>query len=235
MLAGLVASPSKYAPTHDFELSRDRQRYVLGHMRDDHYITDAEYTAALAEPIALVDDSDLNHLASPYFVEHIRQLATKRYGNASLFRGGLTFYSTLDVDMQAAAEGALRKGLESLNRKLGFRGPVGSVAQAQRGAWSGGPAHPMTGEAGDVSAVADRLLPDQTYGAMIVELPRSGVGVIVNLGPSACRSRRPTRAMSARGARSPRRRTRPRRSIRSATSRSSGTSCPCASRPTATA
>ncbi len=183
LLAGLVASPTKYAPTHDFALSRERQRYVLGHMRDDHYITEAEYAAALAEPIALVDNSDLNHLASPYFVEHVRQLATKRYGNQSLFRGGLTFYSTLDVDMQAAAEGALRKGLESLDRKLGFRGPVGTVALAQRGAWSGGPAHPMTGEAGDVSAVADRLLPDQTYGAMIVELPRSGTGVTVDLGP----------------------------------------------------
>jgi len=183
LLAGLVASPTKYAPTHDFALARDRQHYVLGHMREDHYISDAEYAAALAEPIALVDNSDLNHLASPYFVEHVRQLATKRYGNQSLFRGGLTFYSTLDVDMQAAAEGALRKGLESLDRKLGFRGPVGSVPQAQRGAWSGGPAHPMTGEAGDVSAIADRLLPDQTYGAMIVELPRSGVGVTVDLGP----------------------------------------------------
>ena len=95
-------------------------------MREDKYISDAEYEAALAEPIALVDESDLNHLASPYFVEHVRQLATKRYGNTELFKGGLRFYSTLDTRMQAAAEGALRKGLESLDRRLGFRGPIGS-------------------------------------------------------------------------------------------------------------
>src|SRR5262249_57122609 len=84
MLAGLVASPTKYAPHRNMQLARERQRYVLGHMRDDHYISDAEYDAALAEPIALVDESDLNHLASPYFVEHVRLVATRRYGNRDL-------------------------------------------------------------------------------------------------------------------------------------------------------
>ncbi|HET9620565.1 MAG TPA: PBP1A family penicillin-binding protein [Kofleriaceae bacterium] len=183
MLAGLVASPTKYAPHRNMTLARERQRYVLGHMRDDHYISDAEHEAALAEPIALVDESDLNHLASPYFVEHVRQVATKRYGNRDLFRGGLKFYSTLDTRMQAAAEGALKKGLEALDRKLGFRGPIGAVANARRGTWTGGPAHPITGASDDTSATADQLLPDQTYGAMVVELAKTGTGVIVDLGP----------------------------------------------------
>ncbi|MCX5744092.1 MAG: PBP1A family penicillin-binding protein [Proteobacteria bacterium] len=183
MLAGLVASPTKYAPHRNMLLARERQRYVLGHMKEDHYISDAEFQAALAEPIALVDESDLNHLASPYFVEHVRQLATKKYGNRDLFKGGLKFYSTLDLGMQAAAEGALRKGLESLDRRLGFRGPIGAVAQTGRGAWTGGPAHPISGANDDTSALADQLLSDQTYGAMVVELPKSGTGVIVDLGP----------------------------------------------------
>ncbi len=180
MLAGLVASPTKYAPHRNMALARERQRYVLGHMREDHYISDAEYQAALTEPIALVDDSDLNHLASPYFVEHVRQLATKRYGNSQLFRGGLRFYSTLDTRMQAAAESALRKGLEALDRKLGFRGPIGAVPTAQRGAWTGGPAHPISGASDDTSALADQLLPEQRYGAMVVDL---GKGLTVDLGP----------------------------------------------------
>jgi penicillin-binding protein 1A len=180
MLAGLVASPTKYAPHRNMELARQRQKYVLNHMRDDQYISDAEYEAALAEPIALVDESDLNHLASPYFVEYIRRLATKRYGNSTLFQGGLRFYSTLDTTMQTAAEGALRKGLESLDRRLGFRGPIGAVPDEQRGAWTGGPAHPLTGATDDTSALADQLLPEQRYGAMVVELKK---GVVVDLGP----------------------------------------------------
>ncbi|MBL9013195.1 MAG: PBP1A family penicillin-binding protein [Myxococcales bacterium] len=182
MLAGLVASPTKYAPHRNMQLARERQRYVLGHMREDKYISDAEYQAALVEPISLVDASDLNHLASPYFVETVRQLATKRYGNRDLFRGGLKFYSTLDTRMQTAAENALRKGLESLDRRLGFRGPIGSVAQGLRGAWTDGPSHPLTGAHDDTSAVADAVLPEQRYGAMVVELPRNG-GVVVDLGP----------------------------------------------------
>jgi penicillin-binding protein 1A len=185
MLAGLVASPTKYAPHRNMPLARERQRYVLGHMREDKYISDAEYDAALAEPIALVDEGDLNHLASPYFVEHVRKLATKRYGNTELFKGGLRFYSTLDMAMQSAAESALKKGLESLDRRLGFRGPIGSVPVKNRGAWTGGPAHPLTGASDDTSALADQLLPEQRYGAMVVELPRPGKagGVIVDLGP----------------------------------------------------
>jgi penicillin-binding protein 1A len=182
MLAGLVASPTKYAPHRNMQLARERQRYVLGHMREDKYISDAEYQAALDEPIALVDEGDLNHLASPYFVEHVRKLATKRYGNTELFKGGLRFYSTLDMHMQAVAESALKKGLESLDRRLGFRGPIGDVATKSRGAWTGGPAHPLTGASDDTSALADQLLPEQRYGAMVVELTKKG-GVVVDLGP----------------------------------------------------
>ncbi|HEX4449791.1 MAG TPA: PBP1A family penicillin-binding protein [Kofleriaceae bacterium] len=182
MLAGLVASPTKYAPTHNIDLARERQRYVLGHMRDDHYISESEYQTALVEPIALVDESDVNHLASPYFVEHVRRLATQRFGNDELFAGGLHFYATLDAEVQRVAEDALRHGLESLDRKLGFRGPIGNVAQARRGGWTGGPAHPLSGANDDTTALADQLLPEQRYGAMIVELPRNG-GVVVDLGP----------------------------------------------------
>jgi penicillin-binding protein 1A len=182
MLAGLVAAPTEYAPTRNMKLARERQRYVLGHMREDKYISDAEYQAALVEPIALVDESDINHLASPYFVEHVRQVATKAYGNSDLFRGGLKFYATLDTRMQAAAEAAVKHGLEALDRKLGFRGPIGAVAQDKRGTWSGGSAHPLSGSDDDTGALADQLLPDQRYGAMVVELDKRG-GLVVDLGP----------------------------------------------------
>ncbi|MBK7534621.1 MAG: transglycosylase domain-containing protein [Myxococcales bacterium] len=128
MLAGLIASPSKYAPHRNMKLARDRQSYVLGRMRDDGYISNTELESARAEPIALVNTSDINHLASPYFVEHVRRTAQTRYGTSELFRGGLRFYATLDTRAQDAAEDALRHGLEALDRRLGFRGPIGQLA-----------------------------------------------------------------------------------------------------------
>ncbi len=182
MLAGVVSSPTRDAPHKNMAGARVQQANVLRIMRADNYISDAEYQAALVEPISLVGDGDLNHLASPYFVEHLRQLATKRFGNGKLFRGGLKFYATIDTFMQETAESAVRRGLESLDRRLGFRGPIGTVPHGKRGSWTGGPAHPITGASDDMSAISDQLLAENTYGGMVVELPRQG-GVVVDLGP----------------------------------------------------
>lgn len=182
LLAGLIASPSKYAPHRNMKLARDRQRYVLGRMRDDGYISNTELQSALAEPIALVNTSDINHLASPYFVEHVRRMAQTRYGTTELFRGGLRFYATLDTRAQQAAEDALHHGLEALDRRLGFRGPIGTIPAAEREPWSGGAAHPIRAGSNDFSALTDQIVPATPYAGMVAELPR-GNAVLVELGP----------------------------------------------------
>jgi penicillin-binding protein 1A len=182
MLAGVVASPSKYAPHRNMEFARSRQRRTLHFMRLDGYISETEYQSALAEPIAIVEGGDLNHLAAPYFVETVRQLATGRYGNTELFRGGLKFYATLDTRMQDAAEAALAHGLEALDRQLGLRGPIGAVPVAERAAWRDGKPRPYRSGVDLTTSIAATIEPDGTYAAMIVGLPR-GAGVTVDLGP----------------------------------------------------
>ncbi|MCE9578536.1 MAG: PBP1A family penicillin-binding protein [Deltaproteobacteria bacterium] len=188
MLAGLVSSPTKYAPTNNLKLARERQEHVLDRMQEDGYIGEGEHAAALAEPVALVDSADLNHLAAPYFVEHVRQLATQTYGDSELFRGGLRFYTTLDTRMQAAAEVALRHGLETLDRRLGVRGPIGAIPPAERAAYAAGPAHRYRKVAPDAAvgelATDEHVLADITYAAMVTELPRGG-GITVDLGPQS--------------------------------------------------
>lgn len=183
MLAGLIASPSKYAPHRNMKLARDRQHYVLGRMRADAYISNTELISAIAEPIALINSADINHLASPYFVEHVRRLAQTRYGTSELFRSGLRFYATLDTRAQQAAEDALRHGLEVLDRRLGFRGPIGRVESADRSRWTGGQAHPIRAGTSDVSTLTDQVVASAAYGAMVAELGR-GQSVIVDLGPT---------------------------------------------------
>ena len=182
LLAGLVASPTRYAPHNNIKLARERQQYVLGHMKEDGYISETEYQSALDEPIALVEGGELNHLAAPYFVEHVRRAATTQYGNTSLFRGGLRFYATLDTRMQHAAETALRNGLEALDRRLGFRGPVGTVLEPDRPGWREGKPRPYRPGVDLATATAANFEPDEVYAAMVVDLPRGG-GVTVDLGP----------------------------------------------------
>src|SRR5690606_40785666 len=66
------------------------------------------------QPIALVEeDRPLNHVAAPYFVEHVRRWAQGRFGHTSVFYGGLRIYTTLDMGMQRSAEAAVQIGRAS--------------------------------------------------------------------------------------------------------------------------
>src|SRR4029453_14420616 len=112
-------------------------------MRDDGYLSDGEARAARAEPLAIVDDEvPLNHVAAPYFVEHVRQWAQYPFGTKSVFYGGLRIYTTLDMRMQRSAEAAVKSGLEALDRMVGFRGPMGHLAGDELAEWRGAPARP---------------------------------------------------------------------------------------------
>ncbi len=184
LLAGVVPAPSDYAPHRNFHLARREQLRVLRRMREDGYINDTERAAAEAEPIAILGDQPLNHLAAPYFVERIRQTAQKSLGFEPLFHGGLRFYATLDTRMQAAAEHALRAGLEALDRRLGFHGPIGAIARDDREAFAAGPAHTYrTGTVIGQGPTSERVDAETTYAGMITEISRRG-GITVDVGPA---------------------------------------------------
>ncbi len=184
LLAGLVQSPTRYSPHHNLPAARARQRYVLGNMLASGYITEQQHEAAVAEPIALIDDDlPLNHVAAPYFVEHVRRWATQEFGHRNLFYGGLRIYTSLDATMQRSAEAAVRDGLESLDRRIGFRGPLAHLEGDALTAFADGPAHPHIAgleRAGITSG--DHLLPEITYRGAVIDLPRNG-GVTLDFGP----------------------------------------------------
>ena len=90
MLGGLPKAPTEDSPTANFKRAKDRQRYVLGQMLDNKFITDAQYRDALHESIAIISkDVPLNHIAAPYFVEHIRKLVQAKYAGRDLYDRGL--------------------------------------------------------------------------------------------------------------------------------------------------
>jgi penicillin-binding protein 1A len=125
MLGGLPKAPTEDSPTSNFKRARDRQHYVLGQMLENNFITAEEYRLARQEPIAIISkDTPLNHIAAPYFVEHVRKIVQAKYGGRDLFDRGLRIYTTLDMRQQRAAEAAVRRGLEDVDRRFGFRGPV---------------------------------------------------------------------------------------------------------------
>jgi penicillin-binding protein 1A len=175
LLAGLVQRPTDYSPHHNMRAARHRQSYVLERMRQDGYVSDAVARAALAEPLAIVaDDVPVNYVAAPYFLEQVRRWMQARFGTRSVFYGGMRVYTTLDMRMQRSAEAALRDGLESLDRMVGFRGPIGHLGAGELAAFRAQPPRPwVPGREDAALGTGAVLLPDVRYAGAVLELGRN--------------------------------------------------------------
>ncbi len=133
VLAGLPQAPSRYSPFIAPTAARARQVYVLERMLKDGYITAAERTEALALSVEKTvhprDDSFLD--TAPYFTEHVRRYIVETYGNKELLEGGLTVWTTLDLERESYAERALIDGVRTTDKRQGFLGPVAQLKDAQ--------------------------------------------------------------------------------------------------------
>lgn len=119
-LAGLPKSPSKYSPFSAYERAKKRQEHVLSRMVDAGFITALERDTAAAETLNFRRPGS-EHLA-PYFVEYIRQLLVAKYGETMVYKGGLQVHTTLNVEMQRAAEAAFAAGVRDIDKRQGWRG-----------------------------------------------------------------------------------------------------------------
>lgn len=122
MLAGLPQAPSRYSPVKHFERAKARQRYVLDRMVHEGFVTHEEAEQAYEEKLVFQrGDSPMNSVA-PYFVEHVRRLLEQRYGASAPYQLGLDVHTTLDLNLQKAADQALRDGIQAVDDRQGFRG-----------------------------------------------------------------------------------------------------------------
>lgn len=121
ILAGIPQRPSVYSPYRRPDLVRSRRDYVLRRMREERFITDAQFRAASQEPVLVVPRRRPDQLA-PYFAEEIRRYVETTYGSQGLLERGLQVETTLDPGIQRAADNALRSGLLRLDHGKGWRG-----------------------------------------------------------------------------------------------------------------
>src|SRR6185312_12809468 len=73
--------------------------------------------------------------AAPYFVEHVRKIVQAKYAGRDLYDRGLKIYTTLNMHQQRAAERAVRDGLDAVDHRFGFRGPVTHLDDAKLAAF----------------------------------------------------------------------------------------------------
>ncbi|MBI5492095.1 MAG: PBP1A family penicillin-binding protein [Deltaproteobacteria bacterium] len=123
MLAGLPKAPSKYSPHANFELAKKRQAFILGRMVEEGFVTQADAQRAVNKTLRLKPKKTDSLWVGPYFTEQVRIYLEEKYGADELYKGGLQVYTTLDVEMQKAANAALRDGLKEYDKRRGYRGP----------------------------------------------------------------------------------------------------------------
>jgi penicillin-binding protein 1A len=104
-LAALPKAPARYNPVRFPERAIQRRNTVIELMRQNGFINDADASRAKAYPLQLANKT-ISGETAPYFVEWVRQQLDAQFGK-QLYEQGLKVYTTLDLDMQGAAERAL--------------------------------------------------------------------------------------------------------------------------------
>lgn len=129
LLAGLPQAPSRYSPLIDPKAARQRVKTVLSRMVANTFITETEKQEALAVDLVKIVKPRDNRFSdtAPYFTEHVRRYIVDAYGEKTLLEGGLKVFTTLDLERQHHAETAMVNGLRAVDKRQGWRGPVGSI------------------------------------------------------------------------------------------------------------
>jgi 1A family penicillin-binding protein len=117
LLAGLVKSPSTYAPTVRLARAVARRNVVLQAMRENGVLDEAEWQTARAAGVSLKDDFRSEEPVGLYFKEQVRQELVDRFGWQRVYQGGLRVFSTIDMRVQEAAELSIAQGLRSLEER----------------------------------------------------------------------------------------------------------------------
>ncbi|RJE86015.1 PBP1A family penicillin-binding protein [Paenibacillus sp. 1011MAR3C5] len=116
MLAGIPKGPKYYSPYLNMKNAKDRQYIILEAMKEGGSITEDQAQAAYAEilkfqPLGAMQQEGF----APYFRDYIRYLAVEQIGidSSLLNEGGITIYTTLDQEAQAAAEESIKQIMPS--------------------------------------------------------------------------------------------------------------------------
>jgi penicillin-binding protein 1A len=159
ILASLAKAPGTVNPYRNPEKLLRRRNYVLGRMVEDGYVSQAEADDAISQPLTTTKRlRGPEYAAATYFVQELRRDLIGTYGEETLEQGGLSIRTTIDTNMQLAAQDALQSGLEAYDRRHGYRGPE-AVIELGDGALEALNAVKLTGgygtwEAGLVTAVS---------------------------------------------------------------------------------
>ena len=122
LLAAIANRPERYSPLNNPDAATSRRNLVLDLMTREGYLTVEEAGRWKEEPVPLERARTVT-VQAPYFVEWVRTILDDRFGS-KLYTAGLRVYTTLDLDMQAAAQAAMEAGWARIEERPGFGHPT---------------------------------------------------------------------------------------------------------------
>ena len=123
-LAALPKAPNNYHPVRRRAQALTRRNWVVRRMLEDGRISPVEAEEAIAAPLELRSRGATEFFKAEWFSEEVRRELMEVFGQEKLYSGGLSVRTTIDPELQRAGERALRAGLQSYDRRHGWRGPV---------------------------------------------------------------------------------------------------------------
>jgi len=128
MLAGIPKSPNYYSPTNNLQAAEERKSVVLDQMEKYGYINASQASKTKKEELKLVKQTKSTETnEASYFIDYVTQKLIDKYGADAVYKDGLKIYTTIDMDMQRAAEAAM-KNLPTYNKDgNGIEQPQGAL------------------------------------------------------------------------------------------------------------
>jgi penicillin-binding protein 1A len=128
-LAALPKAPNNYSPVHHADAALARRDWVLDGMADQGWITAAQAQLAKSQPLGAyprtLPEPPRN---SEYFVEEVRRQLIDRFGEKTVYEGGLTVRTSYVPVYQEMGEKAFHNGLAEYDHRHGWRGPIEHLA-----------------------------------------------------------------------------------------------------------
>ena len=183
LLAGLVQSPERLSPYKHPDAAKQRQIYVLGQMAKLEYIYEDEAKKLAAAPIAVIPEGSALPSLAPEAVDAVRKRLEERFGAGKLANLGIEVKTTIDSKLQALARQALERGLEEIDQRHNFRGPLahltGRAVDKKRGDLTAERKKPLT-ENDKVDGIIEKVekTGDDAKDVRLTVFLGNGVGVV---------------------------------------------------------
>jgi len=126
LIAGIPKSPNYYSPASNLKAAKERQAVVLDQMVKYGFIDPVTASKARSTEIKVVARPVSNTTTASYFTDYVMQLLIEKYGADAVYKDGLKVYTTLDLDMQKAAEAAMSQ-LPTNKTANGIKQPQGAL------------------------------------------------------------------------------------------------------------